>query len=67
MRFDDRYLEDVLEGICNLLPFIHQVFVPLPHEEVQVLIFFPEDDTIMVYPFLLFNHCAPPVSMQSVE
>ena len=38
---DGSYLEDVLEGISDFLPIVHQMFVPFAHDEVEVLIFFP--------------------------
>ena len=63
----ETHLKHMLEGISGLLPSAYEMLVPLAHEEIEVLIFFPGYDTIVIDAFLVARHCAPSVSVEGFQ
>lgn len=61
------YLEHVLKRISGFLPTTHEVLVPFPHEQIEVLIFFPGYDAVVVDAFLVVGHRTPPVSVEGIQ
>lgn len=62
-RNANTYLEHVLKGIRRFLPTTHEMFVPLSHEEVEILILFPGYDAVVINAFLVIGHRPPSVSV----
>ena len=61
------YLKYVLEWIGRLLPSVYEMLMPLSHDEIEVLILFPRYDTVVVDPFLVVSHRAPPVPVKGLQ
>lgn len=61
------HLENVLVWIRYFLPCIHQVLVPFPHDEIQILIRFPGDHTVVNDSLLVVPECTPTISVNSLQ
>ena len=66
-RNANTHLEHVLERVSGLSPTTHEVLVPFSHEEVEVLVFVPGYDTVVVNTFLVLGHHPPSVSVEGFQ
>ena len=61
------YLEDMFEGVRNLVPFVDQVFVAFSHHQIEILVLLSGNNSIMDDALLVLSHSAPAVSMECIE
>lgn len=67
MLFGSTHLKYMFEGICYFVPFIDKMLMPLTQDQVQILVFFSWDDTIVNNAFLVLSHHTPAIAMQSFQ
>ena len=61
------HLEDVLIRIRHLLPGIHQMLMPFPHNQIEILVRLPRYHAIVNHPLLVIPHYAPSIPMYRFE
>lgn len=61
------HLENMFQGIRDLLPRIHQPFMPFAHDEVQILVPFPGNQGIVNHAFLILGDGAPAVAVHCLQ
>ena len=63
----EAHFEYMFQGIGDLLPRSHQVFVALSHLEVQVLILLAGDQAVVIDPLFVVRDRPPSVSVKSLQ
>ena len=60
-------LKDVLERVRHFSPLVDQVFVPLAHDEVRVLVRLARDEDVVRDALLVVRQRAPAVAVERLE